>query len=531
MGTDHSGTLLTIEDDHIVRKAIAAYLERLGYLVHQAADGTEGLTLFRRIRPDLVLTDLRLPHTDGLEVLSAIRNESPDTSVIIVSGMGTVDDVIKALKLGAQDYVTKPITDMALLAHAIDQALERARLIRENRKYQSYLEDEIQKRTAELYQAQKHEALGTLAGGIAHDFNNILAAIMGFTELALLKVEKNSPVEQDLLQIKKASDRARDLVLHILTFSRRTTTQRQPLQIAPVVKEVLKLLRATLPATVDLRQNISAGKAMIVADPTEIHQIITNLCTNSFHALENEQGSISVALNMYTVREESGESLSELAPGDYLRLSIGDDGCGMEKSVLDKIFDPFFTTKEKGRGTGLGLSIVHGIVKECGGTISVESTPERGTTFTLLFPVVEAEPEIETEGTGLLPGGNERILFVDDEKELRTLTGQMLTYLGYHVTCCPSGQEALKKLTETPGGFNLLITDQSMPLMPGTELVSKVRAINPDLPVLLCTGHSSMIDEKKAEGEGISGFLMKPIAFNNLARKIRKILDRQLSKA
>ncbi len=525
MEVDRPYRLLTIEDDPLVRKAMASYLESLGYSVHQAVDGTEGLKVFRQVRPALVLTDLRLPGTDGMEILSTIRAESPDTPVIIVSGMGTADDAIKALQLGAQDYVTKPITDMALLAHAVNRALEVAGLIRENRRYQSFLEEEIQKRTAELHQAQKLEAIGTLAGGIAHDFNNMLAAILGFTELALFKAKKGSEIEQNLVQVKSASTRAKELVLQILTFSRRSVTQRYPIQADLITKEVLKLLRATLPATVELSQNITSGQQMIIADPTELHQVITNLCTNAFHALKDEQGKITVGLAARTFTKHELKNHPDLPAGDYLQLSVSDNGCGIDNSALNKIFDPFYTTKEKGQGTGLGLSVVHGIVSECNGTIKVESKPGEDTTFTLLFPVVESPAEKRIEDESPPPGGNERILFVDDEKNLRLLAEQILTHLGYRVLCCSSGRDALREIMQDPNGFDLLITDQSMPLMPGTELIEKLQVINPELPVLLCTGHSSMIDEKKAPAMGTKGFLLKPIAVNTLAKAIRNILD------
>ena len=525
MGIDHSITILTIEDDLLVRKAIASYLQEIGYEVLQAADGAEGLEIFRRDHPVLVLTDLRLPKLDGMEVLSAIRAESPDTPVIIVSGMGTLEDAIRALKLGAHDYVTKPITDMALLAHAVDRALERARLIRENRQYQISLEEEVEKKTAELYQAQKLEAIGTLAGGIAHDFNNILAAIMGFTDLALLKAEKNSEIEQDLRQIHKASERAKNLVLQILTFSRKSVTERHPVQAALIIKEALKLLRATLPTTVELCQSIDAQQTMIMADPTEIHQVITNLCTNAFHALADEQGKITVELVTHTITKDELKNDPDLTAGDYLQLTVRDDGCGMDSVTLSNIYDPFFTTKEKGQGTGLGLSVVHGIVSDCGGIIRVESEPGKGTTFIILIPVVKAAADNNVEATVPLPGGSERILFVDDEENLRALAKKMLTYLGYSVICCSSGREALHQLSEEGAGFDLVITDQSMPGMPGTELARKLQACCPGLPILLCTGYSSMVDEKKAQTMGIRGFLMKPLSINILAREIREILD------
>ncbi len=524
MTTDHSVTILTIEDDQLVRKAITAYLQRLGYLVLQATDGEEGLEIFRRAHPDLVLTDLRLPKLDGMALLSTIQKESPDTPVIIVSGMGTLEDAIKALKLGARDYVTKPITDMGLLEHAAARALERVRLIKENRRYQSFLEEEVQKKNAELQQAQKLEAIGTLAGGIAHDFNNILAAIIGFTELALLKTEKESEVADYLGQVQKAGRRAKELVLQLLTFSRKTDTKRHPIQAALIIKEALKFTQATLPATARISHFINAKETMILADPTEIHQIITNLCTNAFHALPDEQGTITVTLDDVNNSTDELRKQPKPAVGNYLQLTVSDDGCGMDQKIQNSIFNPFFTTKEKEQGTGLGLSVVHGIVTDIGGTIKVKSEADKGSTFTLLFPAIETSTQ-ETVPVVSLPCGNERILFVDDEEELRLLAERMLTYLGYSVLCCSSGQDALEKFKEDTAAFDLVITDQSMPQMPGTELTKEILAITPGLPILLYTGYSSMIDKEKAMAMGIRGFLLKPLSISTMAQEIRSILD------
>lgn len=522
----HKNTILTIEDDQLVRKTLVLYLQKLGYVVLEAADGEEGLEIFHRAHPDLILTDLRLPKIDGMEVLSVIRESSPETPVIIASGMGTLGDAIQALKLGARDYVTKPIKDMSLIRYAVERALEHAELVRDNKRYQQFLEEEVEQKTAELHQAQKLEAIGTLAGGIAHDFNNILAAIMGFTELALFKTESGREVKDDLHQVLKASNRAKDLVLQILTFSRKTGTDRHPIQASLIVKEALKLLHATMPATVQIQQHIIAKEALIVADPTEIHQVITNLCTNAFHALPNEQGNITITLDTYTLSDNKLTNFPHLLAGEYLRLTIQDNGCGIEQEMLNNIFDPFFTTKEKGRGTGLGLSVVHGIVTDCNGSINVTSELGKGTTFTLMFPTVVSGKRKEVDTVVALPSGTEHILFVDDEEDLRKLASQMLSYLGYSVVCCASGADALEKIKETSSAFDLLITDQSMPGMPGTELARKVLKLYPGLPILLCTGYSSIVDEEKALTMGIRGFLLKPLAITTMASEIRNVLGK-----
>ncbi len=524
MTTGEQRLILTIEDDNFVRKGIAVFLASKGYSILEAADGEEGLALWRENNPDLILTDLRLPKKDGLEILAIIKEEQPETPVIIVSGMGTLTDAIKAVKLGAWDYIPKPIDDMNLLVHAVTKALSQADLVAENKHYQLYLEEEVQRRTAELQQAQKLEAIGTLAGGIAHDFNNILAAIIGYSELALLQNSDNVSLCADLKQILQAGDRAKDLVAQILTFARKTEVEHQPILISPIIKEALKLLRATIPTTVEVKSHIQADSTKIIADTTEIHQVIMNLCTNSFHALTEEQGIIDVRLQFLTVKEKDSD-YRDVTPGSYLLLQVTDNGCGMDSGTVSKIFDPFFTTKPEGQGTGLGLSVVHGIVQACGGIIQVNSTPGQGTTFTLLFPVIETVAEKHDSEDSALLHGNERILFVDDEEDLRNLAGEMLRLLGYDVVCVSSGQEALDIFQQDQTGFDLLITDQSMPHMPGTELVQKIRGLTPELPIILCSGYSTMVDERNAMIMGISRYLEKPLTMQKLAREIRSSLD------
>lgn len=521
-------TILIIEDDQQVRNGIVVFLQNSGgYTILQAEDGQEGLEMFRRTSPDLVITDLRLSQLDGLEVLAVIKDESPDTPVIIASGMGTLNDAIKALTFGACDYIRIPIPDMVLLKHAVERALERKSLISENKRYQNYLEEEVKKKTAELQQAQKMEAIGTMAGGIAHEFNNILAAIMGYADLVLLKPGQDEDVIESVRQIKKASTRAKDLVLQILAYSRKSTIQRYPVQAAVIIKETLMLLRATLPTTVELKQHIDERNTMINIDPTELHQVITNLCTNAFHALPDEKGIISVRLDTYTLKEKQREDIPGLPAGEYLELVVQDNGSGMDKETTSKIFTPFFTTKGKGKGygSGLGLSVVHGIVKSNNGFISVKSDPETGTTFSILFPVINKVAVEEGPVVVSPPGGSEHILFVDDEEALQNLAELMFSYLGYSISSCSSGEEALQILKSKGSSIDLVITDQSMPHMSGTELAERIHASYPGLPIILCTGYSSVVDKEKARALGFAGFLMKPLSINKLACEIRKVFD------
>lgn len=519
-------TLLTIEDDLVVRKGLVTYLEGLGYAVEQAGNGIEGIELFKKVLPDLVITDLRLPGLDGLKVLEEIRNISPSTPVIVFSGMGTLNDAIEALRLGAVDYITKPVTDLELIKHTIDRTLERVRLLRENEQYQEYLEKEVERKTAELHQAQKLEAIGTLAGGIAHDFNNILAVIMGHAELAALSVPPKSELADDIEQILSASDRAKSLVQQILNFGRKKSIKRSPLNTAVIIKETVKMLRATIPVTVQLDFHSLIEKPLVLMDPVELHQIITNMCTNALHALPEERGNITIRIEECDLIDSASDAVGLLTPGKYLELSIQDDGDGIEPDHLSTIFEPFFTTKEQDEGTGLGLSVVREIVSQCDGEIQVESQHGKGTVFKMFFPLIEdTKEDRDMETVDLLPVGNEKILFIDDEVALVETMERMLTFLGYKPICCTSAEDALEILAVHNGNFDLIISDQSMPNIPGNVLVEKIGVSYPEIPIILCTGYSSVVDRQRAFGLGVSDFVMKPISIHELANKVRTVLD------
>ena len=382
----------------------------------------------------------------------------------------------------------------------------------------------------ELLQAHKMEAIGTLAGGIAHDFNNILTAIIGFAEMAKLNTPPDSPVFDDLKQILKGGRRAADLVRQILTFSRKSDELR-PAPISPhlIVKEALKMLGASLPKTLSIHQEIDQDCGLILANPTHIHQIVINLCTNALHAMENEQGTLTVTLGR---REFSAEELNgkdECLPGPHIVLSVSDTGCGMAEETLDRIFDPYYTTKEKGRGTGLGLAVIHGIVKEYHGLIQVESTPGQGSTFTVSLPAM-ADPIFDQDLISTLTPenmatGTERILIIDDEEPILAMQESVLTYLGYQVTCFNDSQQAMQAISEHPDQFDLVITDQTMPKLSGIEIVRQVLTLRPDLPIIICTGYSSVLSERKALDSGARKFLLKPINVEVLAAAVREALD------
>jgi PAS domain S-box-containing protein len=381
-------------------------------------------------------------------------------------------------------------------------------------------EGERKRLEARLQQAQKMEAIGTLAGGIAHDFNNILTAVIGYTELAMDSVPKESLVHDDLHEVLVAGMRARDLVKQILTFSRQTAHDLKPIQVKLIVKEVLKLLRATLPTTIDIRQDIQSD-SIVMADPIHIHQILMNLCTNASQAIQEKGGILEVSLADIEIDARD----ADLLPGTYLKLTVSDTGEGMTSEVMGRIFEPYFTTKGKGEGTGMGLAVVHGIVKSCGGTIRVYSKPGNGSTFHVYLPVKKTKANAEVSVEVSLPTGTERILFIDDEQSVVNMGKQLLESLGYNVVTRTSSVEALEAFRVQSDSFDLVITDMTMPNMTGEKLAIEIMKVRPDIPVILCTGFSPVITEEKAKALGIRAFIMKPILRDKIAVKIRDVLD------
>ena len=381
---------------------------------------------------------------------------------------------------------------------------------------------------AQLRQAQKMEAIGTLAGGIAHDFNNILFPIIGYTEMTTTELAEDSVARSNLLAVLKAANRAKGLVQQILTFSRQSEQERKPLKIQPILKEALKLLRASLPSTIEITQNIDRESGAILADPTQIHQVIINLCTNAYHAMREKGGVLEVILTEVDADSTDLTFNPDLSPGPYLRLTISDTGHGMDRIVMERIFDPYFTTKGLGEGTGLGLAVVHGIVRSHGGDITVYSEPGKGTTFHVYLPRIDAGAIApETVSTEPAPKGKERILLVDDEEQIVLMVRQMLEGLGYTVTARTSSVEALEAFRAKPEKFDLAITDQTMPNMTGAELAQKLMGIRADIPIILCTGFSEVITEDKSKGIGIREYVMKPVLRSEMAKTIRRVLDKK----
>ena len=384
-----------------------------------------------------------------------------------------------------------------------------------------------EKANEQLQKAQKLEALGNLAGGIAHDFNNILSGVLGYAELAKLKLNPQDESKKYIEPIIAAGLRAKCLVNQILAFSRQEESKKVPTDLSRVISETVDLIRASIPSTIEITRDIKLNLGFVLADETMIHQIVMNLCTNAYHAIEkiSRAGKIDVILERITLTNNDRLNFPELFPGKYIKLVVADSGHGMDKETISRIFDPYFTTKSSGEGTGLGLSVVHGIVKSHRGAIRVYSELNVGTTFHVFLPVEDSESEAPTQILESLPKGNESLLLVDDEKLLLNIGKEFLGGLGYQVETRASSIDALEAVRSRPEKYDLIISDLTMPYMPGDILAKELRRLRPNLPVILCTGYSDRIDRNMLRTLGIKDFLMKPVLLHELATSIRKTLD------
>jgi signal transduction histidine kinase/DNA-binding response OmpR family regulator len=727
------GKILIVDDERSIRLTAKAFLEMEGYSVETAEDADSAMILFDRDLPDIVLTDIILPEVSGVALLRRIREKSADVQVIMMTGEPTLETASESLRLGAVDYLQKPVGKDEIL-RSVRNALcvkklrdEKLRLERENSDYLNHLEQLVEHRThalaaseevlrhradelsilnrltrsvnesitvedaiqcglceivnavtpdlalfflldgeklllkgrfpeeqkvvwpiegpptvgaclcglavregraiyssdilsdlrcalpecrkagfrsfaalplgsgsetigvlgiaslqqrdfqepapflealanemsiglkksllyeqvhqhalelkaslsrieegeaerrvleRHLRQSQKMEAIGTLASGIAHDFNNILGAVIGYAELAQLNTPMESKSRKSIEMVLTAGARAKELVEQILAFSRQSEEERKPVQIDDVLQEVLKFMRASLPATIEIRKDIDSDIENIMADPVQIQQVLMNLCTNALHAMRDRGGVLDVKLTSVNLGYDDTDLLTDLKPGPYVKVAVSDTGHGMDEATLAKIFDPYFTTKEKGVGTGLGLSVVHGIVKKHGGAIRVQSEPGKGATFDLYFPAVSKEVSPDARLPEEMPTGSESILLVDDEEVLADMGKEMLEYLGYGVETRTSSVDALRLFSADPFRFDLVITDMTMPNMTGDKLAMEIRKIRADIPVVICTGYSERLLEERFKVIGISAFVMKPILMDKLARAVRAALDR-----
>ena len=420
----------------------------------------------------------------------------------------------------ANNALEKRVEDRTLQLSNANQDLKKEIEIRQK------FERERAELEKQLYQLQKMETIGTLAGGIAHDFNNILTPIMGYTDMALEELPEESNLRFDIEQINNAAHRGKDLVQQVLTFSREVDFANKPIQLEPIVAEALNLIKASFPPGVEITQHFDQKIGTVLADPIHIHQIVMNLCTNANHAMMKTGGTLDVRLESVKLDQKTADKIPNLKKGSYIRLTISDTGHGMDIKTKERIFEPFFTKKEVGSGSGLGLSVVHGIISNYGGAIVVDSSPGKGSTFIIYLPKYAGELLEPDKLSKKLLKGDEYILFVDDEPEITFMGKKMLENLGYKVTISSNSLSALEEFYSKPTKYSLLVTDQNMPNMTGTELASKMKSIQPDLKVIIITGYSDTLSEEVLEETGISEVILKPMILDDFSKIIRRVLDK-----
>jgi len=666
--TKGKARILCIDDEEMIRQTIGDYLTDSGFEIIEAANGREGLEVFQQENPDIILVDLRMPEIDGLDVLAAVTEKSPETPIIVVSGTGVLEDAIEALRRGAWDYITKPVEDMAILEIAVENALKHAELLRKNRQYQENLEFEVKKRTAELHDAheklkeqhvflqtliesipnpifyknvngeylgcnqsfcrmlgvtrraiigkkaddflpenlisifketdqsvfeyknvqtyeyslrfpdgtmhnlfttkapftnlkgeiagtvgvisdisnlrqaeeekslledqlrhsQKMEAVGTLAGGIAHDFNNILQAMSGYIQLLLMKKDKDDPDRKYLTKIDQSTIRATELVRRLLTFSRKSETRFQPVNLNLVVANTVHFLEQTIPRMIQIEMHPASDLPGIYADPSQIEQIIINIAANAFDAMP-EGGRLLFETESISFKEEYRDKYLELKSGDYVLLKISDTGQGMDEEIQKHIFEPFFTTKEIGKGTGLGLATVYGIVKSHNGRIACYSEPGLGTTFKIYLPVrYNQKAEVsypDKKNEYKIKNGKETILAVDDEDTILDMAQEMLEEHGYTVIKAHNGEEAVEIYRSKTESVDLVIMDLGMPGMGGEKSLKELLKINSGAKIIVASGYAAHKMAANPRKYGAAEFISKPYHINIMLQKIRDVLD------
>lgn len=457
-----------------------------------------------------------LIHPDDIENLSSLRNNFLiDKSYIaeieyrIINrnkSIRWVRDVAQIVKIQNENVIHGTIFDIT----------ERKLAEEANEKLEEHIRH-----------SQKLEAIGNLAGGVAHDFNNILSIIMGYNDIARGELPPDSKTADKLKHINTACIRARDIIKQLLTFSKKVGPKRQPVNIDYIIQETISLLHSTLPPNIQLEFTSSEDNLMVLADPTQMHQVMMNLCVNATQAMEKMSGVIKLSSEKVTLNNDSSAEFRDMSQGDYIKVTVNDSGSGISEDIIERIFEPYFTTRETGKGSGMGLAVVHGIIENHGGAITVKSEPGKGSCFTFVIPVFKNAVSILQPTLKITPSGAETVLFVDDEIDIVKITQCVLEEQGFKVIATTNPQEALDIFKSRPEQFDIVVTDMAMPYMTGDILFSNIKKIRPEIPVVLCTGHSSQIDEQKAIDMGLSAYILKPLSRGEFIETIRNILDNQ----
>jgi len=553
---DIMSRILAIDDNQDNLISIKAMLKLFvaGCEILTATSGIEGIQRAISTQPDTILLDIHMPLMDGFEVCRKLKSlaQTRHIPVVMLTAVKTdTENRVKALDYGADAFLAKPINEAELAAQVKamlrikkaedvlrtekdmlekqvrqrlnDLVIANEKLLKEISEREK-TEIERKKLEKQLQQAQKMEAVGALAGGIAHDFNNILYPLIGFAEILKEDIPEKSPLNESVDEILQASFRARDLVKQILTFSRQMDQEIKPIKVQKVLNEAIRLSNSIIPSTITIRQDITMDCSPVLADSTQIHQLIMNLVTNAYHAMQDSGGILSVSLKEIELSSNS-LSIENFSPGGFLCLTIKDTGKGIAPDTLPKIFDPYFTTKGVDEGTGLGLSVVHGIVKNSKGEIIVKSAPDKGTSFEIYLPVYKEKKNSRYQRPKEpLPKGNERILLVDDENHVLNIEKQLLKRLGYHVTSMVNSKDAFSLFASQPEQFDIIITDLTMPGLTGVQLSRKIIELRPDIPIIMCTGFSDKNNHALLEQKGVKKILMKPIVMSDLALTVKKVL-------
>jgi signal transduction histidine kinase len=552
--TDKTLKILLVEDNPGDARLILEMLKSIpGNKISGFGSLSAAFEYLEQHSPDIILLDLGLPDSQGLDTVRRVASKMPALPIIVLTGLGDDMLALDAIKIGAQDYMEKGLVEPEILMRAIRYAMERKLVEEELNKHREHLEDLVRERTQELkernvqlekeiserlqteeqnkslenqlIQAQKMEAIGRFAGGIAHDLNNILYPIIINTEILLEDAQPSSLLHETLKQILEGANRQKDLVRHILSFSRQNGQNYIPIRVIPLVKECLNFIRSAIPSTIDIRQHIDASLDTIMGDSTQIYQVIMNLCKNASDAIGQQSGAIEVTLENTLL--ERIPAHYEINPGRYLKLTVRDTGCGMTSELMNHIFEPFYSTKEMGKGSGMGLAVVHGILKNHGGTVTVESEIGKGSRFTIYLPLTKkksrrkGQPQDDDYSNTL----KVKILLVDDEESILTSLKNALNRLNYDVVPVKDSQEALNMFSSTPDEFDLVITDLTMPRLSGIELSSKLLEIRSDIPIILCTGFNDAIDEEEAKASGIRELILKPASISELRKTIQLALE------